>query len=446
MVTNDPTDARLAAAKNYIDWLTPGDRVAILDFDLDCNWTRENVGGPEHHLDSPGHDGIPNYTDPQADVDTIDANGGTNLLCPIEYTIAELTARGDPNVTWAGILLTDGVDSFHTDAQILAAAQNASDAGIVIHTIGLGSAVHEPLLEGIANLTGGMYFHASSSDRLLEGYQSALDHMQALWDAPPAPTLDPQAQLSGDDLVLTWDLSADDTGGVHDVASYEIWRRSGPGAFTYNRTGEGYAHHTTVPAGTASYVHVNATVDFSNGYYQVRTVDKAGHVTRAPNQAGFSHQFASGQFERVLRSFRFIPPDPRIEVVLQDSAWRVLRTYVDGEWLTWDRDRPEAASLRTVNVRRGYWVHHDGPDDWIEAGQVPLDTTIDLRTGWNMVGHPRYAPSAVADVLAGVPYTDIEWFVNEAPYFLRSIDTPTMHNGNGYWIRVAQDAALTYVN
>src|SRR3990172_5670833 len=153
MTVNDPNNCRLVVAKNYISNLTTPDRVSIVDFDALCRWT-----GPDHHLDSPGHDGVPDYADPKSDVNQVDSIGGTNLLCPIEEANNELQNRGEPTHLRVVILLTDGLDSAgNPDAAILAAAQQAADLGIRIFTVGFGDA-NVVILQQIADLTGGRYY------------------------------------------------------------------------------------------------------------------------------------------------------------------------------------------------------------------------------------------------------------------------------------------------
>ncbi|HKZ48550.1 MAG TPA: VWA domain-containing protein [Thermoplasmata archaeon] len=172
MASNDPTSQRLVASEAFINELGTralGDRVSALDFDTDCAWTRANVGGAEHHLNSPGHDGIPDYSDPIVDVWTIDANGWTNLLCPLQGANAEFTSLGDAGHVWAGILLTDGADTVgNADATILAEADTAAANGISIFTVALnnGGGVNIPLLQGIAGATGGQFYATADPNNL----------------------------------------------------------------------------------------------------------------------------------------------------------------------------------------------------------------------------------------------------------------------------------------
>src|SRR5436309_13552674 len=79
MQQNDPSRLRITAAKEYIGRLTRPDRVASVDFDSVALLTRTNVGGPAHHLFWADHNGIPEYTGAQADLDPIDQAGSTHF-------------------------------------------------------------------------------------------------------------------------------------------------------------------------------------------------------------------------------------------------------------------------------------------------------------------------------------------------------------------------------
>lgn len=83
------------------------------------------------------------------------------------------------------VLLTDGENNENPDP--LAAAQDAADHGVRIYTVGIGSAagttvningfhIHtqldEPMLQQIAQITGGDYYNASSTQELLKIYET----------------------------------------------------------------------------------------------------------------------------------------------------------------------------------------------------------------------------------------------------------------------------------
>jgi len=196
MVTNDPMNCRHVAAKYYIDHLASPDRVAVLDFDAACRWT-----GPDHHLDSAGHDGNPDYEDPKADLEAIDSNGGTSILCALQFAEQEYLSRGDParlqNESWIGILLTDGYDTAGGDIRSQAAQMGGE--GIHVYTIGLiggQSQVDVALLMAIADLTQGRYFQAETAFDLVGVFKNI------------TTTLGQMTLFAPDDGNATWNSSA----------------------------------------------------------------------------------------------------------------------------------------------------------------------------------------------------------------------------------------------
>jgi Ca-activated chloride channel family protein len=94
------------------------------------------------------------------------------------------------------ILLTDGENTEAPDPMEM--AQTASDRGVRIHTIGIGSPLgtvlniegfnvftqlDEALLQAISQLTGGTYYNAASEDELFEVYDS-LDRQLVITPEP----------------------------------------------------------------------------------------------------------------------------------------------------------------------------------------------------------------------------------------------------------------------
>ncbi|MCG8407327.1 MAG: VWA domain-containing protein [Phycisphaerales bacterium] len=97
-------------------------------------------------------------------------NPSTSLHLGIEAGKNELVSvRGRNNAEKVLVLMTDG-NSDSSDA--LAEAQLAADAGIKIHTVGLGSDVDQGLLNQIASMGGGQSLHiANNTDPSVYGPQ-----------------------------------------------------------------------------------------------------------------------------------------------------------------------------------------------------------------------------------------------------------------------------------
>ncbi|MGC9942024.1 MAG: VWA domain-containing protein [Verrucomicrobiota bacterium] len=133
----------------------------------------------------------------QLDVNTI-PEGGTSLASAINTALTAFKETGHHH---ALVLFTDGEDNV-SESDVLAAAQNAAKAGLIIFTIGIGTAegdliritdasgnsdyvrdengnvvkshLNEPLLKQIAKLTGGFYLPLRGADTMDVLYERGL--------------------------------------------------------------------------------------------------------------------------------------------------------------------------------------------------------------------------------------------------------------------------------
>jgi hypothetical protein len=166
MTWNDPGNLRISSAKEYLSNLIPPDRVASVDFSDRVFFTRQNIGGPIHHLNYPPN-GELMYVSPKADLDTMVANGRTDYGNAIRISNDEFAAYGDPKHVWNMILLTDGINTVAgSDAMALSESFRSASLGVTIYTIGLGTILNEPLLRTIAANTGGTYYHANVASEI----------------------------------------------------------------------------------------------------------------------------------------------------------------------------------------------------------------------------------------------------------------------------------------
>ncbi|HEY5538978.1 MAG TPA: vWA domain-containing protein [Thermoplasmata archaeon] len=170
---NDPLGMRICGAQEYVASLAYPDRVAIIDFDDVSRLVRAN-----HHLNNIGHNGIPDYSDPQLDLGTIarcnapfSNSGATNFGAALRLGNDELVGYGNPNQEWVLILLTDGQNccpqpNAAMNSLARAQAARAATLGITIYTIGLGPEADAVLLREIAETTGGTYYAAPTADSI----------------------------------------------------------------------------------------------------------------------------------------------------------------------------------------------------------------------------------------------------------------------------------------
>jgi Mg-chelatase subunit ChlD len=159
MADNDPEDARKTAAKLFIDALIPGDRAGALDFDDAVRQLQ------------------PLTTDFAAVkllIDSIDSSGGTDIGAAVAGALDELDANGAATHARIIVLLTDG-DGSYDDAL----TARAADSKTTVYTVGLGSAVNESLLQGLASATGGKYFQVANASQLPNAYERIIGDIGA---------------------------------------------------------------------------------------------------------------------------------------------------------------------------------------------------------------------------------------------------------------------------
>jgi Mg-chelatase subunit ChlD len=122
-----------------------------------------------------------NKTSLNSSIDSLTAGGTTNIGDAIYTATGEFLSNGRTNpVIWAEILLTDGqanepfndAPTYNQDIEYAVNASiNASEEGIIIYTIGLGSDADNATLKEIANKTGGQYFFAPDTTGLEQIYK-----------------------------------------------------------------------------------------------------------------------------------------------------------------------------------------------------------------------------------------------------------------------------------
>ncbi len=172
MAWNDPQNLRITGAQEYVGRLATPDCVAIVAFNGRSYLTQANIGGTPHHLYYPGMCGVPDYTQPQADLGTISDIDSTNIGLAIQTGNNELIANGHKGKAWIEILLTDGQNECSGSQPpcgntfTIQQAQIAKANNITIFTIGLSSAADANLLGQIASITGGTYYPAPTASSI----------------------------------------------------------------------------------------------------------------------------------------------------------------------------------------------------------------------------------------------------------------------------------------
>jgi hypothetical protein len=258
----------------------------------------------------------------------------------------------------------------------------------------------------------------------------------------PGPPGVSDCQLTGlglKDVTINWALSPDDGAGDDDVVSYEIYYGT-----SYSSSGTGYLVLDTLSPGVTSHMHLSAGHGDTNSYfYRICAVDAIGQMTCDPQQASkFSKQLNAGM---QLLSIPVSLSNTSIPNVLQTVSFeRVI--YYDAmagkrhNWRTFDTRKPYS-DLKHINNSMAVWIKVISDSQLSVAGLVPLQTTIHLVVGWNLVGYPSFIDRTVGAALVGATYQTVETFdPTDPPWFLKKLsDTDLMFAGEGYWIHVSSD-------
>lgn len=150
---NDENNDRLIAAKQFVTRISQencGIRVALVPFNDEVEEDAvvsltESYGTVISAIDNlEGEDG-----------------GGTSIVTAMSTAQNILITNGNPNLTRAIVLITDGRPSEAERSEILDKIEQSIQNDLRYYTIGLGNDIDEGLLATMAQHTGGFYRHAS---------------------------------------------------------------------------------------------------------------------------------------------------------------------------------------------------------------------------------------------------------------------------------------------
>ena len=100
-------------------------------------------------------------------------------------------------------------------------------------------------------------------------------------------------------------------------------------------------------------------------------------------------------------------------------------------------------TLSSLSVKDGYWLKVSEDASLDVEGPVPSGASINVKSGWNLVGYPRLSGEAVADELTSLGNTVVQIkdlgssYDPSVPSFLNTLST--MAPGSGYWLNVDAD-------
>ena len=128
------------------------------------------------------------------------------------------------------------------------------------------------------------------------------------------------------------------------------------------------------------------------------------------------------------------------------------------DWKIFDPSDPAGSTLTTLDHRLGLWLEAIDAGVLPSEGTVPASTSMQLCTGWNLIGFPAAEPRHPRAALASIEGKWKRIFAyditdTEDPWEIYDVDVPTwandlerLHPGRGYWILVTEDTTLDFQN
>ncbi|MCK4266915.1 MAG: hypothetical protein KAX31_06510, partial [Thermoplasmata archaeon] len=170
------------------------------------------------------------------------------------------------------------------------------------------------------------------------------------------------------------------------------------------------------------------------------------------NQTNYSIPLSTGWN---LVSLPLVQNDTAISTVLDSISgqWDYAiwyDAYDDADhWKSYATFKPPALNqLQDADHTMGLWLSVTGPCTLNVEGEIPENTTINLRAGWNLVGYPCLVDQPAVDTLPSE--VDMVALADEMePYLIRDvydISTVTLRTGEGYWLRSTADVIWTVEN
>ncbi|MEA3432555.1 MAG: hypothetical protein U9R01_07810, partial [candidate division WOR-3 bacterium] len=189
--------------------------------------------------------------------------------------------------------------------------------------------------------------------------------------------------------------------------------------------------------------------DFPGGnYIAVATATSEGFTT------SLSESFGIGGLDMGwnLMSLHLQPSDNSIGTVLDPIAGRYesVWAYNNKAWLVYDPENPGFSDLTEMAAGKGYWIKMKIAANFSVSGSAP-GKSIDLNSGWNLVGYNSTTSLPVADALVAsiaAKYVSVWAFIDGAwkvydPVNPGLSDLTTMEPGYGYWINATEACIWT---
>lgn len=252
---------------------------------------------------------------------------------------------------------------------------------------------------------------------------------------------------SGADVWLDWSLSPDDAGGEMDVFAYEIYYG------TNNQSCEFVSTNFTlldiVYSDTSYYIHAGVGSDQRNYIYYITTRDyqawrnaSSVFAGKCVFQLNAGRNLMSVPFQTVFTDVPYI-----FQRVALNSMWAYDTTDPVDPWKIFNSSKP-FTDLNSVNEMMGLWADVGSSSEFAVAGLIPQQSSIQIKTGWNLIGFPSITNRTVGDLLSGISYDRVEAFDPLSPvYNLKPVgDTHFLQAGDALWVHALADGVIQIQN
>jgi CSLREA domain-containing protein len=160
-----------------------------------------------------------------------------------------------------------------------------------------------------------------------------------------------------------------------------------------------------------------------------------------------------------LVSTRLHPVDTSISSVLSSISGQYSLVYAwdaaNSKWLIYDPSLGALNDLNSLDERLGFWIKVSSNPTLVVSGRIPVNPSITLKDGWNLVGYPSATNAALPDVLSnhgvGTDFSlvyayhasdgSVAWKLYDRTGNPLLNDLTELSPGWGYWIKASADHA-----
>ncbi len=256
-----------------------------------------------------------------------------------------------------------------------------------------------------------------------------------------------EISTSGTDVWLDWSLSPDDAGGEMDVFVYEIYYGTNNQSCEFGSVN--FILLDIVYSDTSNYIHTGAGSDQINYIYYITTRDYQAWRNASSVFAGkcvkhldAGRNLISIPFQTVFTDIPYI-----FQRVSLETIWAYDVTDSVDPWKIYDSAKP-FTGLDSVNEMMGLWVDVGSSSDFAVAGLIPQQSSIQIKTGWNLIGFPSVANCTVGDLLSSISYDRVEAFDPlSSIYNLKPVEgTHFLEAGDALWVHSLADGLIQIQN